>query len=287
MTAVAAYLRRLRLDPEPPSVDGLQRLIAAHVTHVPYETLWLYLGERRGISPAESYRHLVTEGRGGYCYMLNGAFSRLLRGLGYDARIHRSTVHGPEAPLPTQRHNHAALVVHGLPTADNSGGRWLADAGLGDGPPAALPMIDGPYRDGPYTWTIGRPAYPGFDDQVLHGPNGSFHGFGIGAEAPTMRPFMIRHRFLSTSPDSGFRKVVVAQRREGGQVVTLRGLGFSRIGSRRRDESVVEGPDDWFALLADEFGIDLGGVPARQRQRLWRTVHGQHEAWAALESAGG
>jgi hypothetical protein len=80
---------------------------------------------------------------------------------------------------------------------------------------------------------------------------------------------------------------VVAQRRDGRQVVTLRGLGFSRIGARRRDETVIEGADDWFALLADEFGIDLGAVPAGERRRLWRTVHGQHEAWAASTSAGG
>ena len=65
-----------------------------------------------------------------------------------------------------------------------------------------------------------------------HGPGGSFDRVGIADPVSSMRPFVTRHRWLSTSPDSGFRKAVVVQRRDGGDVVTVRGLLFTRVGSR-------------------------------------------------------
>jgi N-hydroxyarylamine O-acetyltransferase len=282
--AVAAYLARLYLEAEPPSVEALHRLVAAHARYVPYETVWLYLGEPRGISRGESHRHLVGERRGGYCYHLNGAFSRLLQHLGYDARLHRSTVHGPEAPLPTQRLNHAALLVYGLPDETNPGGRWLADVGLGDGPTAALPVVDGAHRNAPFTWRIGPPEHPGFEIEVRHDPMGTFDRFGVGTTVTSMRPFLARHRWLSTSPLSGFRRAVVVQRREGSEVIGVRGLVFSRFGGNRRHEATIDDAASWFGLLADEFGIWLSAVPRTDRQRLWRTVAGQHERWLAAEA---
>ena len=285
--AVAAYLDRLHVEAEPSSVPALHRLVAAHAAHIPYETVWLYLEEPRGIGRAESIQHLVGERRGGYCYQLNGAFSWLLQQLGYDARLHRSTVHGPEAPLPTQRLNHAALLVYGLPDDANPGGRWLADVGLGDGPTAALPMTDGPHRSAPFTWRIGPAEYPGFDVEVRHDPKGTFNRFGISSEVTSMRPFLRRHRWLATSPLSGFRRAVVAQRREGRHVISVRGLLHTHYDGRRLDEQTVDEAASWYGLLADEFGIVLDAVPRSDRQRLWRTVVRQHERWLAASESGG
>ena len=43
-----AYLHRLGLDAEPPSVAALARLHRRHVERVPYETLWIHGGEGMG-----------------------------------------------------------------------------------------------------------------------------------------------------------------------------------------------------------------------------------------------
>jgi hypothetical protein len=50
---IAAYLDRLGLDREPPSVEALARLHRAHVERVPYETLWIPLGEDWTVDPVE------------------------------------------------------------------------------------------------------------------------------------------------------------------------------------------------------------------------------------------
>jgi hypothetical protein len=118
----AAYLRRLGLDAEPPSVEALQRLHRRQVERIPYETMWIHSGEAWGITCADSAARVALEGRGGYCYHLNGALSLLLESLGYEVTRHVGGVHGPDGPDESSRANHLVLTVSGLPSSDNPSG---------------------------------------------------------------------------------------------------------------------------------------------------------------------
>ena len=44
-----AYLSRLALEAEPPSVEALQQLHRRQVERIPYETMWIQAGEAWGI----------------------------------------------------------------------------------------------------------------------------------------------------------------------------------------------------------------------------------------------
>ena len=112
---VAAYLRRLGVEAEAPSVDGLRRLHRAHVERVPYETFWIHLDQAWGIEPEASLRRVARDGRGGYCFQLNGSLSLLLDALGYRVTRHVGGVHGPDGPSVDALTNHLVLVVHDLP----------------------------------------------------------------------------------------------------------------------------------------------------------------------------
>ena len=85
---IGEYLSRIGLSAVPsPTLDGLNDLIWAHQTHVPFEDLntsWLRLPVSLEI-PA-LYDKVVRRRRGGYCYELNALFTRLLLDLGFDAR---------------------------------------------------------------------------------------------------------------------------------------------------------------------------------------------------------
>lgn len=81
-----AYLRRLGIGETPaPTRENLDRLIYAHLTHVPYENL-SYCIEKKcpDLTVPALFDKIVTHGRGGYCFELNGLFYALLQELGYD-----------------------------------------------------------------------------------------------------------------------------------------------------------------------------------------------------------
>ncbi|MEV4224497.1 arylamine N-acetyltransferase [Nonomuraea sp. NPDC049725] len=273
---VPAYLNRLRQPAAPPSADALRALHAAHVERVAYEALEVWLGRPTTIDPDESAARIAA-GRGGYCYHLNGAFAALLTALGYDVTRHVGGVQnrGGEAGITA---NHLVLTVRGLPAPDNPGGAWLVDAGLGDGLHEPLPLVAGTYRQGPFTYGL-RPSQvaPGgwrFD----HDPAGSFIGMDFGLAPAEMSAFEAMHRHLTTSPDSGFVRTAVVQRRDALGVDTLRGLVLSRTGGKVLTVT-LDSARDYYAALADIFELPLDDVSAAEKDKLWIKVHAAHEAW--------
>jgi N-hydroxyarylamine O-acetyltransferase len=148
-----AYLRRLGLEVEPPSVDALFRIHRAQVERVPYETTWIPLGERWSVDTEAAFERIAERGRGGYCFHLNGSLGKLLSMLGYDVSMHVGGVHRVE-PAADDLTNHLVLVVGGLPTADNPDGNWYVDAGLGDALYEPLPLRDGTYEQDPMTFVL-------------------------------------------------------------------------------------------------------------------------------------
>src|SRR6185437_6975860 len=127
-----AYLARLGVEAEPPSVEALFRIHRAHVERVAYETLWIHLGQQWKVDVDDSVARIAMQRRGGYCFHLNGALSELLRTLGYNVVRHVGGVHGPAGAMETEMANHLVLTVHDLPNEGNPSGVWYVDAGLGD-----------------------------------------------------------------------------------------------------------------------------------------------------------
>jgi N-hydroxyarylamine O-acetyltransferase len=141
------YLNRLQIDQDTtPSYSLLARLQVAHLVTVPFENLSVIRQERIVLDEPLLVDKIVQRRRGGFCYELNGAFSWLLRQLGFtvtriSARVYNSTSgeFGPEF-------DHMALIVH----LDQD---YLVDVGFGDSvrQPLALPAgtaedVSGRYR---------------------------------------------------------------------------------------------------------------------------------------------
>jgi N-hydroxyarylamine O-acetyltransferase len=266
-----AYLDRLGLEPEAPSVDALHRLHRAHVERVPWETLWIQLGERWGTDVRESSARIANSTRGGYCFHLNGAFSALLRGLGYQVTLHVGGVHGPVGPAPADLTNHLAVMVADLPSEANPGGRWYVDVGLGDALYDPIPLRSGHYRQDPFDLAL-DPVDTGLGDwHLTHGEGGSFSGMSWSATPIQMNTFDRRHEWLSSDPDSGFVRTLVVQRRDAGSVVVLRGRTLRRIGAGACETVLATGAE-LFEVLADLFGIDISDIDDVRRTALWHRV---------------
>jgi N-hydroxyarylamine O-acetyltransferase len=281
-TLTERYLQRLGLDPEPPSADALRRLHRAQVERVPYETLWIHLGDLWSADPVDAFERVATTTRGGFCFQLNGAFGELLRRLGYDVTLHVGGVHGPGGPDPAALTNHLVLTVAGHPTDDAPAGQWYVDVGLGDALHDPLPLVEGTYQQGPFTLGLTETQGGVGDWHLAHDPAGGFTGMAWQSRPAPAGAFDERNRHLSTSPESGFVQVLTVQRRDATGVDVLRGLVLKRIGAGR-SEAILETRAELLDALGGVFDIDVDDLEQVVLDDLWQRTLAAHEAW---ESAG-
>ncbi len=132
------YLDRIGLDAVPSNtVDGVETLMRAHLTHVPFENLDVFFQRSVATDQAWSLAKVLDRRRGGWCFELNGAFAALLEALGFEVRLLGGAVllSGPNKIVD---HLTLEVVIEGRP--------HLVDVGFGDGFAAPLPLNTGPDR---------------------------------------------------------------------------------------------------------------------------------------------
>ncbi len=119
---IEAYLKRIGEKREMPSIGFLRKLHRSHMLNVPFENLDIHYRNKITIDYARIYRKVVENGRGGFCFELNGLFYHLLYHLGFDcylisARVRKEEVYGPQF-------DHMAIVIK----LENE--YWLVDVGF-------------------------------------------------------------------------------------------------------------------------------------------------------------
>src|ERR1039458_10379901 len=137
MLNLLAYLERIGYSGSTePSAETLRALQRAHMFAVPFENLDIHLG-RPIVCDEDRFLHkIINERRGGFCYELNGAFSALLRALGFQVTLLSARVAGADGDTDGPDFDHLTLRVD-LPGSTNHGLTaevpWLADVGFGEG----------------------------------------------------------------------------------------------------------------------------------------------------------
>ena len=275
-----AYLRRLDAEAEPPSAEALVRMHRGHVERIPWETLWIQLGESWSIDPSASARRLASGGRGGYCFHLNGGFGALLRSLRYRVTQHVGDVRLTAAGGTWALGEHLVLTVDDLPTDDNPGGSWCVDVGLGGGLRDAIPLAAGTevwHRAVGFGLDVA--SHDGADWMLTRLPSSGWEAVAWKAAPTSTATLATTHARLSGSIDSRFARVLVVKRWGPTGLVDLHGLMY-RGGDA---EELVElgSRHDLLAVLADGFGLELTGVSPRALDRLWRHAAEGHERWVA------
>ena len=83
---INAYLNRMKIEGEVTlDAKGLDRLIWAHLTSVPFENIESFEeGKVPSLEIDDIYQKIVVNHRGGYCFELNKLFYKLLKTLGFD-----------------------------------------------------------------------------------------------------------------------------------------------------------------------------------------------------------
>ena len=259
----AAYLRRLGVPaPAAPTSEALAGLQQAHLTHVPFENLDIALGRPIRLDHDALVDKVLREGRGGYCYELNGLFAMLLRSLGYAADLlsARVTTEGGGA---TEEFDHLALLV----TSPHLSQPHLVDVGFGDAFLEPLPLEDGFSRqEGEKAVGLARAEDGGWGYCEDHG-NGWGAQYLFSTRTRRMAEFEDRNRWQQTSPQSHFTQKRVASRvTESGRVTLSLAAGARRLITTEdgvRSERDVPAADV-ARVLEQHFSIRLDAAAAHR-----------------------
>jgi N-hydroxyarylamine O-acetyltransferase len=246
---IDALLARLGLD----RTATLPEVHRAYLAQVPYEDTAVQLGETAPLDEAALIARVLA-GRGGYCFELNTVLAALLRACGHTVTHHEAVV-GGDGPT-----NHMVLIVDG---------RWIADAGLGEGFLEPLPLRAGRHVQGPLSWTLEHS-----DSTWWLGQHewGSVNGFRMAEPAVPVSAFDPHHHRLAHDPESSFVRTLVVQRPYADRIVTLRSRTLS-----------VRGPtiDTKRVLDRAEWETFLPVLDPPRVERLWELACAQHEAFVA------
>lgn len=284
-TEVNAYLSRLGFDaPEAPTTDFLFALHRAHVERIPWQTLDIYAGRPASMELRDSVG-LMTSGRSGYCFHLNGAFSLLLRTLGYDVTWHRAGVQ-PTGKEPAVNNFHLGLTV-GMPGEDGGIARWVIDVGLGDMPLEPIPLKHGRYEQGPFAYELRDSAVAEGGWRMEHDPPYGYVGVDFAPEeVQDLAFFHPNHAFYSRSPESPWINMFLIRQRTKAEMNELRGCIWKKWSAEGCKTTEVARKEDWMALLAEVFGERFAVYSHEERDAVWRRVLNQHEDWKRGQEKG-
>ena len=253
---ISAYLERIGIKERgaAPDLAFLNSLIYHHHTHIPFEDLdSSYLKRPVVLDIPSLFEKIVVNRRGGYCYEMNGLFTRLLLDLGYHARsVFCRIIRGRDFLPPC---THRGIIV------DLEGKQYFCDVGYGGPMPAgALIIGDGSeamyygeefqitkYDD--YWWTVSRTTSDGSCEKILQ--------FNTFPQIPA--EFLAANLKGCTDPDSIFvKKILVNLRTETGSFsltdheLTIRDRGNTEV-------LEITGDTGLRSVLKEYFGIT--GLP--------------------------
>ena len=247
--------------PVAPTVEVLRAVHSAHAHSIPYENLDVIRQVPVDQDVNRIFRKIVQEGRGGWCYEMNGLLGWALGEIGFDVKricggVMRA-MRGDDA-----FGNHLVLKVE-------LDGPWIADVGLGDGIFEPIRLRAGEFEQHGQSYRL-EELLPG--EWRLHNREGAMPPSFDFLDSPADEEKLARTcAVLQEDPASMFRQNLVCQRMaaDGGHMLLGRVLTRHFPAAPRR---LLSSEDELRAVLIDVFGIrvpDLSG--------LWDQVVARHD----------
>ena len=126
MNRIENFLKRIEIDPATPvSLDlDFLGLVQSHaVTAIAYENLDILEGKALDLRADALYDKIVTRGRGGYCFELNGFLAAMLREVGFEVSERFSRYLRGESEVSMRRHRVVVVTMED--------GDYMVDIGVG------------------------------------------------------------------------------------------------------------------------------------------------------------
>lgn len=283
-TEIEAYLQRIGIDEiQPPTLEFLSELQAAHVEYLSWQTVDIFAGRPAGIHLRESI-NLMLNGRSGYCFHLNGAFSVLLHSLGYTVRWHRAGVQ-PHGEQPRVNSFHLGLSVL-IPGSENPDEQWIIDVGLGGMPFQPLPLRYSTYGQAPFTYNLLPSSVATEGWRLEYEPNGPSLGVDYAPDwVSQLDEFIPKHEFYSQSIQSPWHKTFLLRQRDAQRSHELRGCMLRIHDAEGIRKMEIRTFNEWISTLTDVFHEPLVRYSKMEREEMWKQVQTAHEEWKKTQQS--
>jgi N-hydroxyarylamine O-acetyltransferase len=248
---VRKYLERIGMDMNDIRTDyeSLGLIQSRHMLSVPFENLDIINSRPIELNLDATYKKIVTERRGGYCYELNGLLGWLLHDLGFSVSMVSGRVrrddgsYGPEF-------DHMALLVH----LDED---YLVDVGFGDSVRSPLPLSGEIVSDVSGSYRIAREEHSEnlcFQKLIQ---NEWVTEFVFTRKPRRLEDFYDMNQYQQTSPESHFtRKLICSLATPEGRITISGDTLIETIGSVKTQRPIVSA-EERALILQHRFGIRL------------------------------
>jgi N-hydroxyarylamine O-acetyltransferase len=255
------YLHRIGYrGPIEPTLDVLRAVHRGHACSIPYENLDVIRRVPVDQDIERIFAKIVRDGRGGWCYEMNGLLGWALREIGFDVTRMCGAVMRAESGDDAFG-NHLVLKV-------NLEKPWLADVGLGDGIIEPIPLEEDTFIHHGRRVRLEQMA-PG-DWRFHNRENGMPPAFDFFDRPADESLLASTCTALQTDPASMFRLNLVSQRMalRGGYMLLGRAL-IDHTGAQPRRLLETEG--ELAQTLEQIFGIRVPDLTG-----LWPMVVARH-----------
>jgi N-hydroxyarylamine O-acetyltransferase len=257
-----------------PNLQTLRAVHRAHLLRIPYENLDIHLGRTLTLEVRDAYQKIVLDGRGGWCFEMNGLLAWALREIGFEVRLLSGSVERTDLSGPPYG-DHLVLLVM------TEGQPFVADVGFGDGFLEPLPLQEAESVQRGFAYRLERVVFGTREHWVVYNhPRGGAKTYDFTLEPHDIQDFTSRCTWLQTAPESGFVKTTVCQKSTLDGFITLRGATLTSLTPHQETKRVLETQHAFETVLRDEFGITLPDVGP-----LWAKVWARHLEWMASSDA--
>jgi len=244
------YLTRIGLTPPLPlTADTLRRIHVAHLAAFTFNNLEIQRGGSIRTDADSVAEKFFGDYGGGYCFEQNTLLAEALQQLGFQVTTHLGRVGAAGRAL-----NHMLLRV------DIDGQSWLADTGFGgEGPLEPIALVDGArVRQDGVEYSLRREDH--YWILTIHYSGASEEMYRFSDLPFTADDVAMANYYISTHPDSIFRRTLTIQRVTPEERLILRPAVITRYRNGVRTDTAIE-PSDIRRHARDLFGIELGEEP--------------------------
>jgi arylamine N-acetyltransferase len=247
------YRSLLEVEPGPPSIDRLERLVRRQIQRVPFENiskLWRFKrhGLKSLVSLLDHLDGIEDRGFGGTCYANNWHFGQLLGHLGYDVAFCGADMSHPDV--------HTVLIVR------LDGREFLVDVGYGA--PFFQPVPRDAGRDLEITWGICRyvfrtPDRSGRTRLDLYRSGQLVHGY-LAKPQPRSIEYFSEIIADSYRSDAHFMTALVVERFFAGRSVRIHNFKLSEAAPALHRETVLDTREHVVQTVEQHCGIEANTV---------------------------